>query len=143
MSSIKAIMTLALITVISLAFIGCSEDGTAPMNAIDTAPPAVPAGLYVYAPHHHTVCLHWDANTTDPDFANFVVQRDNHGQVDILQTSTANSFEDPNPLVGLNVYNVYSVDLVGNQSAVTSAQYYFSGEQDPDTDVDVDIDCQP
>ncbi len=136
MSSIKAIMTLALITVISLAFIGCSEDGTAPLNAIDTAPPAAPAGLSMTV-YNGAVALSWEANTTDADFANFVVQRTYHNDTTTLQTSTATSFREQAP-IGLNVYKVYSVDLAGNASAVVSVQYDCPEEQIPD----VDMNCQ-
>jgi len=128
MSSIKAIMTLALIIIVSLAFTGCSDDSsTVTQTAIDTAPPAVPAELAI-AYNDGVVALSWAANTTDDDFDSFVVQRDYYGEISTLQTGAANTFQD-SPLMGLNVYNVYSVDLAGNESAVASVEYHRIGDQ--------------
>ena len=136
MSSIKAIMTLALITLISLAFIGCSDDSTAiTQTPVDTAPPAVPSNLAAaYA--DGVVTLSWAANTTDSDLAGFVVERDYYGEVTALNAtpSLSNSFQD-SPLMGLNVYNVYAVDTAGNESAVASVEYHLTGQRIPEGDI--------
>lgn len=139
MSSIKAISTLALITIISLAFIGCSSDDSSSVapTTVDTAPPAVPANLEATY-YDGTLTLTWAENTTDADLAGFIIERDYYGDVTELQASPGlgTSFED-SPLMGLNVYNVYSVDLTGNQSAVASVEYHRTGRHLPDEEIDL------
>ncbi len=139
MSSIKTIVTLALITALSIGSIGCS-DTTDPVTVadppvvIDTAPPAVPANLAAaYA--DGVVSLSWDANTTDADLAGFVLRRDNYGEITELVASPSvfQSFQD-SPALGLNVYEIYSVDLVGNESAISSIEYRVFGERDAEED---------
>ncbi len=134
MSSIKLIVTLALITTLSLVSIGCSDDTTSIVDppVVDTAPPAVPSNLgaaYVDG----LITLTWDANTTDADLAGFIVSRDNYGVMTSLVASPSiiQSFED-SPAMGLNTYQVYSVDLVGNASAVASVDYNLSGRHPED-----------
>ncbi len=139
MSSIKTIVTLALITALSIGSIGCS-DTTDPVTVadppvvIDTAPPAVPANLAAaYA--DGVVSLSWDANTTDADLAGFILRRDNYGEITELVASPSvfQSFQD-SPALGLNVYEIYSVDLVGNESAISSIEYRVFGERDAEED---------
>lgn len=134
MSSIKTIVTLALITALSIVSIGCS-DTTDPVTVvdppvvIDTAPPAVPANLDSdYADGQLTIS--WDANTTDSDLAGFVLRRDNYGVITELVASPAilQSFQD-SPAVGLNIYEIYSVDQVGNESAIASIEYRVDGQR--------------
>jgi len=101
---------------------------------IDTAPPAVPANLAAaYA--DGVVSLSWDANTTDADLAGFVLRRDNYGEITELVASPSvfQSFQD-SPALGLNVYEIYSVDLVGNESAISSIEYRVFGERDAEED---------
>jgi len=82
MSSIKTIVTLALITALSIVSIGCSDDATSPVTVdppavvVDTAPPAVPSNLATYY-DAGLVTLSWDANTTDSDLAGYILRRDN------------------------------------------------------------------
>ncbi len=143
MSSIKLIVTLALITTLSLVSIGCSDDTTSivdpPIVVVeDTAPPAVPANLAAeYSDGQIT--LSWDQNTTDADLAGFIVNRDNYGDVTSLVSSPTilQSFDD-NPAMGLNVYQVYSVDLVGNASAYATVEYHRIGRHDPEEDLTQD-----
>lgn len=137
MSSIKTIVTLALITTLSLVSIGCS-DSTDPVTVvdppivIDTAPPAVPSNLAsAYA--EGFVTLSWDTNTTDSDLAGFVLTRDNYGELTTLvgSPSVFQSFQDA-PAMGLNIYEIYSVDTTGNASAVASIEYRVYGEHNDD-----------
>ncbi len=141
MSSIKTIVTLALITALSIASIGCS-DSTDPVTVvdppivvIDTAPPAIPANLAV-AYIDGLVSLTWDINTTDSDLAGYVLRRDNYGDLTTLvgSPSVYQSYQD-DPAVGMNVYEIYSVDLVGNESAVASINYHLSRSHDPDMNI--------
>lgn len=133
MSSIKTITTLAAIVIISLGFIGCSGGDSIPLTGttVDTAPPAVPAQLATQV-DHGVLTLSWAANTTDDDLAGFVVEKEYLGQVFILQDTPVNntSIQD-NPGVGLNIYKIYSVDLVGNASAAASIQCVVEAEPTP------------
>jgi len=137
MSSIKTIVTLALITTLSIVSIGCS-DSTSPVTVvdppvvIDTAPPAVPSNLES-AFADGLVTLSWAANTTDADLAGYVLTRDNYGEVTTLvgSPSVFQSFQDA-PAMGLNVYEIYSVDTSGNASAVASIEYRVYGEHNED-----------
>ena len=136
MSSIKTIVTLALITTLSIVSIGCSDDVTSPtpiavdppVVVVDTAPPAVPSNLTSDFARGQLV-LSWDANTTDSDLAGFVLRRDNYGVITTLVGSPTvfQSYQDT-PAMGLNVYEIYRVDLVGNESAISSIEFRINGE---------------
>lgn len=124
MVSNKKIVTLVLITVVGLAFTGCSDNETASVVApvvIDTAPPAVPAEVDAYFSGDSAV-ITWAQNSVDSDLAGFIVVRDRYGVSSDLVASPAmiNSYIDHNPLAGVTTYHVYSVDTSGNQSAVSS-----------------------
>jgi hypothetical protein len=139
MSSIKTIVTLALITALSIVSIGCSDStdpvavvADPPVVVVDTAPPAVPANLdALFA--DGLVTLSWDANNTDADLAGFVLRRDNYGEITSLVGSPTifQSYQDA-PAVGLNTYEIYSVDQVGNESAIASIEYRVYGERNDD-----------
>lgn len=134
MSSIKAIVTLALIIALSLVSIGCSDsDVTAPVAeapVVDTAPPAVPTNLNANYSDGQ-ISLSWAQNTTDADLAGFIVRRDNYGEVTTLVASPSiiQNYSDT-PAMGLNIYQVFSVDLVGNESAIATVEYHLIGSHD-------------
>ncbi len=128
MSSIKTIVTLALITALSIASIGCS-DSTDPVAAvdvpivIDTAPPAVPANFQL-AFDGAVVTLTWEENTTDADFDGYILSRINAGQVtELVATRGFFLTYTDTPALGVNYYQIYAVDVSGNQSAVATAMY--------------------
>ncbi len=136
MSSIKLIVTLALITTLSLVSIGCSDDSTTSIvdpPAVDTAPPAIPANFDA-AFAGDQITLSWDQNTTDSDLAGFIVSRDVYGEITALVATPTilSSFQDT-PVPGRNIYQIYSVDLTGNASAVASVVHYVT-ERDPSDD---------
>jgi len=139
MSSIKTIVTLALITALSIVSIGCS-DSTDPVAidppvVIDTAPPAVPANFEL-AYDGGVVTLSWEENTTDADFDGYILSRDNNGDItDLVSTRGFFLSYTDTPAMGLNIYQIYAVDLVGNQSAVASVSYQRSGEHHDDIDI--------
>ncbi len=123
MVSNKKIVTLVLITVVGLAFTGCSDNDSAVVApvAIDTAPPAVPADIdLAYASGAATIS--WAANTVDADLAGYIVIRERYGVSETLVGTPAliNSYVDNAPLTGSSQYHVYSVDTTGNQSAVST-----------------------
>jgi hypothetical protein len=114
-----------LITLVALAALtlaaGCGSSTKIP-TAIDTAPPAVPTGLTA-AYLADGVAMNWAPNTTDADFAGFVVRRTAHGKVTLLVDAPRDitQFTDPAPMLGcLNTYAVSALDLTGNESAVVT-----------------------
>lgn len=120
MVSNKMIVTLMLISIVALA--GCSDDSpVSPATYVDTAPPAVPANLSVdYSSTAATI--NWDMSTVDADLAGYIVIREHDGVSDTLVGVPAmiSNYVDASPKAGFNEYHVYSVDLVGNQSAVAT-----------------------
>ena len=124
MVSNKKIVTLVLITVVGLAFTGCSDNETAALVApvaIDTAPPAVPANVDLqYSDGSATIS--WAANTVDSDLAGYLVVRERYGVSETLVAAPAliNSYVDAAPLTGSSMYHVYAVDTAGNESAVST-----------------------
>lgn len=106
-----------------LSLIGCSSDSNqpslaAPQVAIDTAPPAVPVGLNASAVDSH-VKVGWMPNTTDADFAGFMLYRIAFGETWALldAPTTDTSFVDESPLIRPYRYAVTAVDDKGNESA--------------------------
>jgi hypothetical protein len=122
MASYKKIMTLMLIALVSLAFIGCSDSNDNPAAVVlDTAPPAVPAELDLqYSDGSATIS--WAQNAVDADLAGYIVTRERYGVVEDMVAAPAliNSYIDANPLSGSSEYHVYSVDTSGNASAVST-----------------------
>ena len=118
MSRKNALIMLAALTAVALAA-GCGSSTQVP-TAIDTAPPASPTGLSASgAPLG--LLLSWEPNTTDADFAGFVVSRTVHGNETLLIDTPTDVTEcvDPAPIAGcLNRYEVSSVDQSGNESAI-------------------------
>ena len=133
MSSIKVIVTLALIATLSLVSIGCSDSddpvAVPAAPAIDTMPPSIPTGLEAaFADGQFE--LSWAANNVDADLAGYLVTRDHDGATATLVGSPAlvQSIED-SPLEGLNVYKIFSVDETGNESAYASISYTYEAPQ--------------
>ena len=120
MASNKKIAILMLVTLVSLAFTGCSDSDDNPAAVVvDTAPPAVPADLDLnYS--NGTATISWAQNNVDADLAGYIVTRERNGVAEDLVAAPAliNSFIDANPLSGSSQYHVYSVDTSGNASAV-------------------------
>ena len=108
-------------TVAVFALIGCSSNDSVAPTAIDTAPPAVPTQLMGDSFDSHIV-IYWAPNTTDTDFAGYMVYRTvNDREVCLTQTPTAqNMYVDNSPRGDYNTYKVTAVDQTGNESAHTS-----------------------
>jgi hypothetical protein len=127
MASKKLILTLLCVAALTFAVTGCGDDDSSPTApAVDTAPPALPSGLTAdYAPGSDSATLSWDPNTTDSDFAGFLVSRSSYDmdpEALVSEPQAASSYEDDDlASVGrLVTYWVYSVDRSGNVSAAAS-----------------------
>ena len=86
----KTIVTLGLITLVSLAFMGCSDDSNpvvAPTQAVDTAPPAVPSGLMAEL-NGSSASISWATNTTDADLAGFLVNKTHYADDVVVLVGT-------------------------------------------------------
>ena len=126
----KKIVTLALITLVGLAFVGCSDNNTQPTAAvIDTAPPALPANINM-AYSSGVATISWDVNNVDQDLAGYVVMREQNDVSKPLVATPAmiQSYTDSTPLSGTSQYHVYAVDTSGNQSGVSTT--YLTVKQD-------------
>lgn len=113
----KSILT-TLAVLAALALAGCGSSSKAP-TAIDTAPPQAPTGLVVWSAGS-SVVITWAPNTTDADFAGFVVRRIARGTNVMLVEAPADvtEYADAAPLRGtVNTYSVSAVDDAGNWSA--------------------------
>jgi hypothetical protein len=122
MVSKKMIVTILLTAIVALTGAGCSDDNpVSPTTALDTAPPAVPANLSADYSGNGAV-INWDLSTVDTDLAGYIVVREHDGVTDTLVStpSMISSYQDMSPMTGTNVYHVYSVDHVGNMSAVAT-----------------------
>lgn len=120
MSRKSTLITVAALAALALAA-GCGSSTRIP-TAIDTAPPAVPTALTA-AWVAEGVVVTWAPNTTDADFAGFVVRRTVHGNVELLVSDPADitEYTDPAPVAGcLNTYAVSARDLTGNESGVVT-----------------------
>jgi hypothetical protein len=119
--------TMFTILVLGLVLPGCSDsdDPVAP-PPLDTAPPAVPAGL-VACPGCETVKLSWRPNTTDADLAGYIVYRLAFGETWVLTNEllTEARFIDRAPLPGGATYAVAAVDELGNESAMLQFRYNY------------------
>ena len=122
----KTIVTLGLIILVSMAFMGCSDDDSvvAPPPAVDTAPPAVPSNLSADFDGSSAV-VSWAANTTDSDLAGFLVQKTHYddGVITLIGVPTlSTSLTDNNVLTGISEYHILAVDESGNESAFATVQ---------------------
>ena len=120
MSRKSTLITLAALAALTLAA-GCGSSTRIP-TAIDTAPPAAPTALTA-AFETGGVVVTWAPNTTDADFAGFVVSRTVHGNVAQLIDTPTDITEcvDPAPVAGcLNSYAVSARDLTGNESGLVT-----------------------
>ncbi len=127
MTRSKKIATLGLIALVSIAFMGCSDDSNpvvAPTTAVDTAPPAVPWDLEA-ALNGDSAVVTWAMNTSDSDLAGFLVQKAHYDDAIVTLVGTpalVTSFVDNNVLPGINEYRVLAVDESGNESAYATIQ---------------------
>ncbi len=132
MTRSKTIVTIGLITLVSLAFMGCSDDSNpvvTPTQAVDTAPPAIPSNLESQY-DDGSALISWDANTTDSDLAGFLIQKTHYEDnvVTLVGVPTlATSITDNNVQVGISVYHVLAVDDSGNESAFATIQVVRQG----------------
>jgi len=108
-------------TVTVFALIGCSSNDSVTPTAIDTAPPAVPTQLMGDS-FESQIVIYWAPNTTDTDFAGYMVYRTvNDREVCLTQSPSAqNMYVDTSPRGDYNTYKVTAVDLSGNESAHAS-----------------------
>ncbi|MEN8006057.1 MAG: hypothetical protein ABFS42_03540 [Candidatus Krumholzibacteriota bacterium] len=130
----KALMITAAIP-LALAMAGCT-DTTAPtapapeLPLIDTAPPAIPTGLWATPTERYSVKLAWDPNTTDWDIKGYLVYRLAFGHVYPLTTEPTSEprYVDKDPLDGPCLYAVTSIDEAGNESGWIQIRYNFERE---------------
>ena len=120
---------------LTLAVAGCTDTTfpTAPPAEeilIDTAPPAIPTGLWVTPTEHSTVKLAWNPNHTDGDIKGYLVYRLAFDQVEPLTTEPVPEprFIDQAPLNRPCLYAVTSIDEAGNESGWI--QIRFSNERE-------------
>jgi hypothetical protein len=116
-------MTLAM--TIGVAGCGSDDNDNSPVAPpVDTAPPVLPSGLAVtYDPASLEVVVSWNPNTTDADFAGFLVSRTVVDTTEDLVDAPvlATEFVDNVQGVGREItYRVSSVDEVGNVSAAAT-----------------------
>ena len=122
MTRIKTIVTIGLIALVSLAFVGCSDDSdpiVTPTQAVDTAPPAVPSNLDADFDGTSAV-ISWAANTTDSDLAGYLVQKAHYDDATVVLVGVptlATSITDNEVLNGISEYQILAVDESGNESA--------------------------
>jgi hypothetical protein len=110
----------------TIGAVGCGSDNDSSSVAppVDTAPPVLPSGLAVtYDAATLDVVVSWDQNTTDADFAGFLVSRTAAGVTEELSDlpQVTNQFVDN--VMGVCrtlTYRVASVDEVGNVSAAAT-----------------------
>ena len=124
-------LRIAAVIPLALAMAGCT-DTTAPTIPdtetvqIDTAPPAIPTGLWATPTERRSIKLAWDANTTDWDIKGYLVYRLAFGQIQLLTATptAAPRFIDQAPLSSDCIYAVTSIDEAGNESGWTQIRYY-------------------
>jgi hypothetical protein len=128
MASKKLLLTLACITALAMVTVGCGgddDDSNPVVPVVDTAPPALPSGLQLALDSDGAI-LTWDENTTDVDFAGFLVSRtiDGSGTIALVEVPQAQAgYHDISslPVGAALTYLVYSVDTSGNASAAAVA----------------------
>lgn len=111
------------LTLLGLTMTGCGSDSPTalletPAIVLDTAPPAVPTGLSAALDNSH-VKVGWQPNTTDEDFAGFMLYRVAFGQAWPMFNSpwSGTNYVDTSPLNVSCSYAVTAFDLSGNESA--------------------------
>lgn len=130
----KTIVTLGLIALVSVAFMGCSDDSdpvaVTPTQAVDTAPPAVPSNLSAEFDGSAAI-LSWDENSVDADLAGFLVEKEHYDNVSVLIgiPSMVTSIVDNDVQAGISTYHVTSVDVSGNESAYATIQVVNAGSK--------------
>ena len=120
MAGKKKLTLIGLLCLAALA--GCGSDDVArPPVVVDTAPPAVPVGLYGEMMGTQ-VMVHWTPNTTDADLAGYMVYRVNRSRVAVMcdDPVTEAWYLDEDPMTGENAYRITAVDISGNESAYTT-----------------------
>ena len=123
MANNKKIVSLVMMCLVGVLATGCSDDPTS-VGQVDTAPPAVPSNLRSTFDYSvGAAVVSWAENTIAGDLAGYVVTRENAGNVVAIVATPQmiQSVEDADVCWGINTYNVYAVDLAGNQSAVAQA----------------------
>ncbi len=136
MASKKLILTLTCVTALAILAAGCgSDDDSSPAapivdDQVDTAPPALPSNLQAVYDRAHGCSVSWAQNTTDADFAGFLVSRTAAGAepVELVdQPIRANQIQDPDVAGagGELTYSVRSVDTSGNVSAASTVVVEF------------------
>jgi hypothetical protein len=117
-------LLMALAMTIGAAGCGSDNDNSPVAPPVDTAPPVLPNGLAVaYDPVTLDIVVSWNPNTTDADFAGFIISRTVVGETETLvdEPVDATEFIDNATDVGREItYLVSSVDQVGNVSAAAT-----------------------
>jgi hypothetical protein len=127
MASKKTTLTLVCLGILALV-VGCGsdDDSPSPTAPIDTAPPALVAGLAVdYDAAQSQAVVTWEPNVTDADLAGYLVSRGvfQHDPVALITApQAASTFQDDvsNPGGSQVTYYVYSVDTSDNVSAAAT-----------------------
>lgn len=117
-------LMMALAMTIGAAGCGSDNDNSPVAPPVDTAPPMLPSGLTVtYVPASLEVVVSWDPNTTDADFAGFLVSRTVAGVTEDLVDAPQATTEFVDNVLGVSrvlTYRVASVDATGNVSAAAT-----------------------
>jgi hypothetical protein len=117
-------LLMALAMTIGAVGCGSDNDNSPVAPPVDTAPPVLPSGLAVaYDPLTCNVVVTWSPNTTDADFAGFIISRTAVGQTETLvdEPITQTEFVDNAMGAGREItYRVASVDETGNVSAAAT-----------------------
>ncbi|MFH1842548.1 MAG: hypothetical protein ABIF77_05025 [bacterium] len=132
MASRLTLVSFIILALAALTAGGCSSDSSSTPTAIDTAPPEIPTGLEIEMTGT-VVHLAWAPNTTDADFAGFVVDRTVNGTTVALVEMPQNVTEitDNEAPYGLNIYAVSAVDQNGNESAFATINVMVEPERSP------------
>lgn len=117
-------LMMALALTIGAAGCGSDDDNSPVAPPVDTAPPVLPTGLAVtYDPASLEVVVTWEPNTTDADFAGFLISRTVVGATEDLVDEPVDTTEFVDSAMGVGreiTYRVSSVDETGNVSAAAT-----------------------
>ncbi len=125
MSATKSILTVLAAAALLGVLAGCSSsDPVAPVDLVDTAPPAVPTSLTATVAMT-VVKLRWDPNTVDADLAGYrVYELVGDGSHLLTETPVQEArWVDHYPPLGPCNYAVAAVDAAGNESAWQTVNY--------------------